>query len=66
MDELKWIAEATVQIYEHKQSLKYLKSCGPDDYQQDKFFKLEDFIKCCEKQIKFLEEGIRLIQEKDE
>lgn len=65
MNKEEWIQEALDQITQFKLNIKYLKSCGPDDYQQDKFFKLEDYIKCCEKQIKFLEEGIRLIQEKN-
>jgi len=62
MNKEEWIQEALDQITQFELNIKYLKSCGPDDYQQDKFFILEGYIKCCEKQIKFLEDGIRLIE----
>ena len=59
-----WIDEAQKQLSEYQKALKYLKNCDPDEYEEDHVFKVKDITKNILRHIKFLEDGIRLIQEK--
>lgn len=65
MNKEEWVQEAYSQIMEFESNIKYLQKCNPNEYEQNTIFKVYEMIKNLEKQIKFLKDGIKLIQEEN-
>ena len=62
MNKEEWIQEAHSQIMVFESNIKYLKGCKPDEYEESRFFKNKKIIKNLEKQIKFLKDGIYIME----
>lgn len=64
MTKEQWIQEAHSQIMGFDSNILYLEKCDQESYEENRYFKIKEIIKNITKQKRFLEDGIRLIQEK--